>query len=106
MTTTMKILTLYLTPRDVKAKPTDSIKGGNTRLADSAQYTKQIPKPARKEFEKGVRFDKNGKSDEAIDRYQKAIEIWRLISTKRAITSDQTYWRSRDLPKPKSSSSK
>jgi Tfp pilus assembly protein PilF len=75
VTNTMKILTLYLTPRDVKAKPTDSIKGGNTRLADSAQYTKQIPKPARKEFEKGVRFDKNGKSDEAIDRYQKAIEL-------------------------------
>jgi tetratricopeptide (TPR) repeat protein len=77
VTTTMRIVDIYLTPRDAKTKSSDPIKGGNTRLADSAQYAHeiQIPKPARKEFEKGVKLDRDGKSDEAIKRYQKAIEI-------------------------------
>ena len=65
-TTSMQILTIYLVPRETKAKSATSIKGGNTRLTGSTQFTQQIPKAARKQYEKGVRSDKDGKPDEAI----------------------------------------
>jgi Tfp pilus assembly protein PilF len=72
---TMQVLTIYLVPKDA-SKSADQVKGGNTRLADSAQYNQQIPKPARKEFDKGIRADKNGKPDEAIKYYQKAVGLY------------------------------
>lgn len=75
VTSSMRILTIYLVPRETILKSSPSIKGGNTRLADSAQYTQQIPKSARKEYDQGVRSDKDGKPDEAILHYQKAIEL-------------------------------
>lgn len=75
VTSSMQILTIYLVPREAKPKAPPGIQGGNTRLADSAQYTQQIPKPARKEFEKGVKADKNAKPDEAIKYYQKAVTL-------------------------------
>ena len=49
--------------------------GGNARLAGSNQFTQQIPKRARKEYDKGVRSDRDGKPDEALSHYQKAIEL-------------------------------
>ena len=75
VTTSMKIVTINLVPSEAKVKSSSPIKGGNTRLTGSNQYTQQIPKPARKEFQKGVRSDKDGKPDEAIKYYQKAIEL-------------------------------
>ena len=75
VTSSMQILTIYLVPREAKPKAPPGIQGGNTRLADSAQYTQQIPKPARKEFEKGVKADKNAKPDDAIKYYQKAVTL-------------------------------
>ncbi len=75
VTTSMKILTIFLVPREAKSKPAAPIKGGNTRLTGSSQYTQQVPKNARKQFDKGVRSDKDGKPDEAIRYYQKAIEL-------------------------------
>jgi Tfp pilus assembly protein PilF len=71
----MQILTIYLVPNETQAKSATSIKGGNTRLAGSTQLTQQIPKAARKQYEKGVRSDKDGKPDEAIAHYQKAVEL-------------------------------
>jgi len=75
VTTSMKIVNINLVPSVAKAKYSRSIKGGNTRLADSTQYAQQVPKQARKEFDKGVRSDKVGKTDDAIGYYQKAIKL-------------------------------
>src|SRR5579862_46226 len=75
VTSSMQVLTIYLVPREAKPKAPSTIQGGNTRLADSALYTLQIPKPARKEFEKGVKADKNAKPDDAIKYYEKAVAI-------------------------------
>jgi len=63
VTTSMKLVTIDLVPSEAKAKSSPQIKGGNTRLADSNRYAQQIPKGARKQFEKGVRSDKDGKPD-------------------------------------------
>jgi tetratricopeptide (TPR) repeat protein len=71
-----RLLTIYLVPLDAKkAEVPSAIKGGNTHLIGSTDYTQQLPKPARKEYEKGVRSDQDGKPDEAIRHYQKATEL-------------------------------
>jgi Tfp pilus assembly protein PilF len=75
VTSSMRIVNIYLVPLDSKAKTSPSVNGGNTRLAGSTQFTQQIPKPARKEYDRGVRSDKDGKPDEAIAHYQKAVEL-------------------------------
>jgi tetratricopeptide (TPR) repeat protein len=53
------------------AKP----QGGNPDLTDVREFTAKFPKPARKEFEKGVEADRAGKRDEAIHHYQKAVQV-------------------------------
>jgi tetratricopeptide (TPR) repeat protein len=49
--------------------------GANPDLMDVREYTAQVPKAARKEFEKGLEADHAGKIDEAIRHYQKALKI-------------------------------
>jgi len=73
---TMAIVNVYLVPRDAEkpGRPGPEM-GGNTRLTDPAQYTRRVPKPARKEFEKAVNSEKEGKTDAAIRHYQKAIDL-------------------------------
>jgi len=47
--------------------------GSNPYLIDPAQYYRRFPKKAVKEFEKGVAADRKGKTDDAIQHYEKAI---------------------------------
>jgi tetratricopeptide (TPR) repeat protein len=49
------------------------VAGNNPYLVDLAEYNRHFPKKTVKEFEKGVSADKDGKTDEAIAHYQKAI---------------------------------
>ena len=72
----MQIVNIYLVPRDTgKPQIPASTKGGNVHLVDSAKYTEQIPKRARKEYERGVKSDSAGKPDEAIRHYARAVEL-------------------------------
>ncbi len=75
ITSPMRYITIYLTQRETKKAQDPSVIGGNARLAASTQFTQQISKRARKEYDKGVRSDKDGKPDEAVSHYQKAIEL-------------------------------
>ena len=49
--------------------------GSNPYTMDIRDYSKNFPKKAVKEFEKGVESDRDNKKDEAIAHYRKAIEI-------------------------------
>ena len=49
--------------------------GANPDMADAREYSSRFPKDARKEFEKGVQDDRNGKAGNAIRHYEKAIAI-------------------------------
>ena len=71
---TMQIVKLYLIPRR-REKAGSTINGGNTHLVESTKYIQEIPKPARKEYEKGLKSDRDHKTDEAIRHYSKAIEL-------------------------------
>jgi Flp pilus assembly protein TadD len=75
VTSSMRVLTIYLVPRATNAQSSPSVKGSNTRLADSTQFNQHIPKPARKEYDKAVKADGDGKTDDAIRHYTKAVEL-------------------------------
>jgi tetratricopeptide (TPR) repeat protein len=67
------IVRLILVPKE-SAHPESPAPGKNPSMAGSAEL-KQFPKPALKEFEKGVKAAKDGRTDEAIVHYQKAIKL-------------------------------
>jgi tetratricopeptide (TPR) repeat protein len=49
------------------------VKGSNPYLIDPADYNRQFPKKTLKEFDRGVEADHQGKTDDAIQHYQKAL---------------------------------
>ncbi len=75
VTSSMRIVTIFLVPKETKTNSSPSIKGGNTHLADLRQFNQQIPKQARKEYDKGIKADGAGKVDEALRHYTRAIEL-------------------------------
>src|SRR5207237_7947394 len=48
---------------------------GNPYIVDPADYNRQFPKKAVKEFEQAVEADRQRKPDEAIRHYEKALQI-------------------------------
>ena len=75
-TAPVRVLTITLTPREAeKTETSRTVSGGNPNLTDPAQYAKQVPKTARHEFEKGVKADQQGKPEDAIRHYSKAVEL-------------------------------
>ena len=71
----VNIVQLTLVPRaSAKKDPLPGrIGGSNPFLIDPADYNRQFPKKTLKEFDKGVEADHQGKTDEAIQHYQKAL---------------------------------
>jgi len=49
--------------------------GSNRGMVDPSEYQKHFPKPALKEFDKGVAADNDRDGDSAIRHYQKAISL-------------------------------
>ncbi len=49
------------------------VEGSNPYLIDPAEYNRQFPKKTRKEFDKGVEADHQGKTDDAIQHYETAL---------------------------------
>jgi len=66
-------LTLVLRPNAKKDPLPARVEGSNPYLIDPAEYSRQFPKKTLKEFDKGVEADHKGKTDEAIQHYEKAL---------------------------------
>ncbi len=49
------------------------VEGSNPYLIDPAEYYRKFPKKTLKEFDKGVDADHQGKTDDAIQHYEKAL---------------------------------
>jgi len=64
-----------LVPRESKKKedPASRVAGSNPYLIDPAEYYQHFPKKTLKEFDKGVEAEKQGKTDDAIGHYEKAL---------------------------------
>jgi Flp pilus assembly protein TadD len=75
--TATQMVQLYLTPRRETKKDTlpSRTAGSNPHAVDPEEYRRHIPKGALKEFDKGVRADQEGKRDEAIQHYEKALSL-------------------------------
>lgn len=71
----MNFVQITLTPRaTAKKDPLPSrVSGSNPYLIDPAEYKRQFPKKTLKEFDKGVEADRQGRTDEAIQHYEKAL---------------------------------
>jgi Tfp pilus assembly protein PilF len=72
---TTNMVNLTLVPRvTAKKDPLPGRVGGsNPYLIDPAEYYRRFPKKTLKEFEKGVDADHHGKTDDAIEHYEKAL---------------------------------
>jgi tetratricopeptide (TPR) repeat protein len=65
-----------LVPREDKKKQdplTGRVAGSNPYLVDPAEYSRHFPKKTVKEFKKGVDAYQQGKTDDAIQHYEKAL---------------------------------
>jgi len=71
----MNFVQITLVPRpDAKKDPLPGrVEGSNPYLIDPAEYYRRFPKKTLKEFEKGVDADHQGKTDDAIQHYEKAL---------------------------------
>jgi TolA-binding protein len=72
----MNFVQMYLVPRDSAKKPdplAGRVAGSNPHLVEPAEYYRHFPRKTIKEFQKGVEAEKQGKIDDAIGHYQKAI---------------------------------
>jgi tetratricopeptide (TPR) repeat protein len=71
----MNIVQLTLIPREFKKSedPAKRVVGNNPYLIDPAEYYRRFPKKTLKEYEKGVEAEKQGKTDDAIEHYGRAI---------------------------------
>lgn len=63
-------LTMYLKPKTEEAATNT---GGVVAVGEADQ---EVPSPAKKEFDKGVDLARDGKTQEAIERFKKAIDIF------------------------------
>ena len=67
---------LELVPEDKPGQPAQSmIKGSNPSIVDEAALTDNFPKEAKKQYEKGTKARRQGKPQEAIEHYEKALAI-------------------------------
>ena len=61
-------------PKNAQEVPAKA-SGANQNMTDVREYEAKFPKPAVKEFKKGIKADQAGKKDDAIKHYQKALQI-------------------------------
>src|SRR5207302_1850964 len=70
------MLQITLRPRpDANASIEKRVGGSNTYIVDFEEYRKHFPRSALKEFDKGLRADQDGKRDEAMAHYQRALKV-------------------------------
>ena len=74
-TSPMNFVEIALVPRSAGKKDPlpGRVEGSNPYLIDPAEYYRKFPKKTLKEFEKGVDADHQGKTDDAIRHYEKAL---------------------------------
>ena len=73
MLTAPTMVRINLIPKD-NNKVSEPSSGSNPNMVSSVEL-KQFPKAALKEFDKGRKSEKEGKIDEAIEHYKRAIEV-------------------------------
>jgi tetratricopeptide (TPR) repeat protein len=69
-------LQIELTPDEKTGNASQpTMKGGNASLVDQAALAEKYPNEAKKQYEKGAKAQRQGKPQEAIEHYEKALAI-------------------------------
>ncbi len=75
-TNPVNILTIRLTPKTtVSTNKSPAAAGENPYLADLAEYEKHFPGKVVKEFEKGVKCQADGKTNDAVRHFQTSLKL-------------------------------
>ena len=76
-TSPINVIQITLIPRSKGKEDSlpERVSGSNPYLVDPAEYYRKFPRKAVKEFEKGVDADRQGKTDDAIAHYEKALAL-------------------------------
>ena len=74
-TASVRIINIFLNPRNPAKPDSHAVTGGNPHLTSSADLKKLFPRPAIKEFDAGVKADAHHRPDDAIKHYEKALKI-------------------------------
>ena len=74
--TAIAMVQINLTPREQTRKgDLPAQKGSNPFIVDTEEYRYKAPKKARKEFDRGLESDRNGKREDAIRHYEAAVSM-------------------------------
>jgi tetratricopeptide (TPR) repeat protein len=74
--TAISMVQINLIPREQTRKgDLPAQKGSNPFIIDTEEYRYKAPKKARKEFDRGVESDRNGKREDAIYHYEAAVKM-------------------------------
>ncbi len=74
--TAIAMVQINLTPREQTRKgDLPAQKGSNPFIVDTEEYRYKAPKKARKEFDRGLESDRNGKREDAIRHYETAVSM-------------------------------
>jgi tetratricopeptide (TPR) repeat protein len=73
----LTMVEISLIPRAQPAphESADRNKGSNPYIVDTQEYRRHFPKKVLKEFDKGVKEDRDGKRDDAIKHYEKVVSM-------------------------------
>ena len=74
--TAIAMVQINLIPREQTRKgDLPAQKGSNPFIIDTEEYRYKAPKKARKEFDRGLESDRNGKREDAIRHYETAVSM-------------------------------
>lgn len=68
-------VSLTLQPLATREEPAAGVEGANPNVVNVAEFLDRYPKDVRKEYERGVRAEQRGKTEEAIERYENVVRI-------------------------------
>lgn len=69
-------LQIELVPEDKAGNTSQGAAGGsNPSMVDQAALADKFPKDAKKQYEKGIKAERQGKHEEAVEYYQRALAI-------------------------------
>jgi TolA-binding protein len=66
---------IELVPDEKNEAVQSTLKGSNSAMVDESSLVEKFPKDAKKQYEKGTKAQREGKSLQAIEHYEKALEI-------------------------------
>jgi tetratricopeptide (TPR) repeat protein len=73
--TVYRVIVTLRPKHDANSPAKPAVSGGNPNMVGRAEYSLRYPKNARKQFEQGIKAEREHKMDEALQHYQRAVDL-------------------------------